>query len=511
MGCITNPVVSKTCWPVSKMITIPNQKRGRFLGPAGLNVKRITADTGVQIYSEGEGVWSLFASSREALEEAETMVDKFIREEKPPELEFGQIYTGKILDLLETGVLIELHPAMDPMFVHNNQLDNRTVSHSSDLKLSIGQEIKVKYFGREPSTGMVRLSRKILNLGAASAVNGLKNARKSLEKRRQETEIINSVQRRTNENQSDNEIPMSKPVKTAKVRAIDEISSDNINITKKPATLVGTLRSYSSTTDLKDQAAIIREMKIVTECENSSKRTSRRKARSKEDSGKEHRSTTNFAADEANKTKTKEQQLKDDIKNTADKVEIFTHMIDTDPPEDNLKVENQESKDQSEIKDLNLQTYSEPLIRYKSFSPSLLINRDNGSKEKPSHPSSKIAVYDDKNKSKEELYTENPVEIDLESSLLGNSSELPCSEGMMEIYDKQRELSQLYERYNGNPKKEHPWLKDHVREFVVVSVQKFKRLLSDNKESMDQETLEALNACYKSIKGNLREIEIGHA
>ena len=69
---------------------------------------------------------------------------------------------------------------------------------------------------------------------------------------------------------------MSKPVKTAKVQAIDEISSENINITKKPATLVGTLRSYSSTTDLKDQAAIIREMKIVTECQNSSKRTSRR-------------------------------------------------------------------------------------------------------------------------------------------------------------------------------------------------------------------------------------------
>ena len=98
----------------------------------------------------------------------------------------------------------------------------------------------------------------------------------SLEKRRQEAEIINSVQTRTNENQSDNEIPMSKPVKTAKVQAIDEISSENINITKKPATLVGTLRSYSSTTDLKDQAAIIREMKIVTECQNSSKRTSRR-------------------------------------------------------------------------------------------------------------------------------------------------------------------------------------------------------------------------------------------
>ena len=177
-GCIAIPVASKSCWPVSKNITIPAQKRGRFLGPAGLNVKRISAETGVHIYQEGEGVWTLFAPSSDSMEEAEIMVDKLMKEEKAPELEFGSIYTVKILELLENGVMVELHPAMDSMFIHNNQLDNRIVSHSSDLGLLVGQDMRVKYFGREVSTGMVRLSKKILTMEASNAVRYLRNADK---------------------------------------------------------------------------------------------------------------------------------------------------------------------------------------------------------------------------------------------------------------------------------------------------------------------------------------------
>merc|ERR1712098_380933 len=91
----------------------------------------------------------------------------------------GAIYTGKITELLDRGVMIELHPAMDPVFLHNTQLDSKKVSHPSVLGLHTGQDLQVKYFGRDPSTGQVRISMKALTVGAASAV---KNFKSSLER-----------------------------------------------------------------------------------------------------------------------------------------------------------------------------------------------------------------------------------------------------------------------------------------------------------------------------------------
>ena len=43
--CIKTPRLSKECWPVSKQIQVPVHKRGKLLGPGGLNIKRITGDT----------------------------------------------------------------------------------------------------------------------------------------------------------------------------------------------------------------------------------------------------------------------------------------------------------------------------------------------------------------------------------------------------------------------------------------------------------------------------------
>ena len=42
------------------------------------------------------------------MEDAEMMVNKLLEEQKPIELEFGGVYTGKILELRNTGVLLTL-------------------------------------------------------------------------------------------------------------------------------------------------------------------------------------------------------------------------------------------------------------------------------------------------------------------------------------------------------------------------------------------------------------------
>lgn len=40
------------------------------------------------------------------------------------------------------------------------------ILHPSSLGLEIGQEIQVKYFGRDPVSGLMRISRKVLQASA---------------------------------------------------------------------------------------------------------------------------------------------------------------------------------------------------------------------------------------------------------------------------------------------------------------------------------------------------------
>ena len=50
------------------------------------------------------------------------------------------------------------------------------ISDASVLGFKEGQKILVRYYGSDPATGAVRLSRKVLTVGAASAVNNLRNS-----------------------------------------------------------------------------------------------------------------------------------------------------------------------------------------------------------------------------------------------------------------------------------------------------------------------------------------------
>ena len=132
------------------------------------------------------------------LEEAELLVAKLLEEQKPLELEFGAIYSGKILELRNTGVLLTLQDGIivliflvqpspvlvslwplsggEEMFLPNSQLSSRKVSHPSALELQVGSQIQVKYFGRDPATGQVRLSRKVLTSAQAAAVASASSA-----------------------------------------------------------------------------------------------------------------------------------------------------------------------------------------------------------------------------------------------------------------------------------------------------------------------------------------------
>lgn len=72
--------------------------------------------------------FEVFAPSEAAMDEAEEVINKLLSAEKAPELEFGGIYTAKVVEIRDIGVMVQLYPEMPPALLHNSQLDQRKVS-----------------------------------------------------------------------------------------------------------------------------------------------------------------------------------------------------------------------------------------------------------------------------------------------------------------------------------------------------------------------------------------------
>ncbi|ETN62205.1 polyribonucleotide nucleotidyltransferase [Anopheles darlingi] len=165
--------IKKDCWPVTDRLVIEPSQRSRLLGPGGVNLRRLYLETGVQLTQEDETSFRIFAPSEAAMHEAKEHLEELLKTEKIPDLEFGAIYTAKIVELRDTGVMVTLYPSMPPTLLHNSQLDQRKIAHPSALGLPVGSEIQVKYFGRDPVSGFMRLSRKVLQGPATAMIRNL--------------------------------------------------------------------------------------------------------------------------------------------------------------------------------------------------------------------------------------------------------------------------------------------------------------------------------------------------
>ncbi|XP_067130183.1 polyribonucleotide nucleotidyltransferase 1, mitochondrial isoform X2 [Centruroides vittatus] len=157
-------------WPVSEKLEIPVHKRSKFIGHGGYNLKKLISETGVRVTQIDDTNYAIFAPNQQAMDEGREMIEKFLEEEKEPTLEFGAIYTAKIVEIRDSGVMVTLYSSMTPTLLHNSQLDQRKINHPSALDLEVGQEINVKYFGRDPVNGQMRLSRKVLQGHILSSV-----------------------------------------------------------------------------------------------------------------------------------------------------------------------------------------------------------------------------------------------------------------------------------------------------------------------------------------------------
>uniref|UniRef100_A0A8C7GKG0 polyribonucleotide nucleotidyltransferase n=1 Tax=Oncorhynchus kisutch TaxID=8019 RepID=A0A8C7GKG0_ONCKI len=124
----------------------------------------------VTISQVDEETFSVFAPTPGAMNEAQEFITEICKDDQEQLLEFGAVYTATIMEIRDIGVMVKLYPNMSAVLLHNSQLDHKRIKHPSALGLEVGQQIQVKYFGRDPTDGRMRLSRKVLQSPAATVV-----------------------------------------------------------------------------------------------------------------------------------------------------------------------------------------------------------------------------------------------------------------------------------------------------------------------------------------------------
>ncbi|GIX78537.1 polyribonucleotide nucleotidyltransferase 1, mitochondrial [Caerostris darwini] len=117
----------------------------------------------------------MFAPNSEAKIEAHEIIEKLLIEEEAVKLEPRNIYNAKIVEIRDNGVMVTLHPSMRPTLLHNKQLSQRRIQHPSALNLAVGQDILVKYLGRDPANGQIIISHKDLYSTSSSSTHNLFN------------------------------------------------------------------------------------------------------------------------------------------------------------------------------------------------------------------------------------------------------------------------------------------------------------------------------------------------
>jgi polyribonucleotide nucleotidyltransferase len=139
-------------------ITIPQDLIGAVIGPGGKVVQEIQKETGATVVIEevdNAGVVTVFATSKESLDSAMGRIKGIVAQ---PEI--GEIYTGKVKNIMPFGAFIEFMPGKDGL-LHISEIKWERIENMDGV-LEAGEEIQVKLVDIDKKTGKFRLSRKVL-------------------------------------------------------------------------------------------------------------------------------------------------------------------------------------------------------------------------------------------------------------------------------------------------------------------------------------------------------------
>ena len=143
--------------PKMQVIKIPEDKIGMVIGPGGKTIRSITEETGATIDIEEDGSVFIGAINADAADAAIGMIKDLTRE-----IKVGEIFTGKVVKILNFGAFVSLTPGKDGM-VHISELAEHRVETVEDV-VDIGDEVTV-VVQEIDSQGRINLSRRALLAG----------------------------------------------------------------------------------------------------------------------------------------------------------------------------------------------------------------------------------------------------------------------------------------------------------------------------------------------------------
>ena len=141
--------------PRIETMQIPTDKIREVIGSGGKVIREIVEVSGAKVDINDDGVIKIASPNGDAIQKAYDMIYSIVAE--PEE---GQIYTGKVVKIVDFGAFVNFFGKRDGL-VHVSQIENRRLNHPSDV-LKEGQEVKVKLLGFD-DRGKVRLSMKVVD------------------------------------------------------------------------------------------------------------------------------------------------------------------------------------------------------------------------------------------------------------------------------------------------------------------------------------------------------------
>jgi polyribonucleotide nucleotidyltransferase len=132
--------------------SIPKDKIREVIGTGGKVIREITETTGAKIDIEDDGTIKVAAVDSDAAKRAIDWIKGIVAE---PEV--GQIYTGKVVKIMDFGAFVNFMGSRDGL-VHVSELAPRRVEKPSDV-VKVGDTVKVKLLGFD-DRGKVKLSMK---------------------------------------------------------------------------------------------------------------------------------------------------------------------------------------------------------------------------------------------------------------------------------------------------------------------------------------------------------------
>jgi len=141
--------------PKIETITIPTDKIREVIGTGGKVIREIVEKTGAKVDIKDDGTVKVSASDGAKIKAAMDWIKSITQE-----AEVGQIYTGKVVKVVDFGAFVNFFGAKDGL-VHISQISQNKVAKVSDV-LSEGQSVKVKLLGFD-DRGKTKLSMKVVD------------------------------------------------------------------------------------------------------------------------------------------------------------------------------------------------------------------------------------------------------------------------------------------------------------------------------------------------------------